>query len=69
MIGLWRSSDPEAFARAWLARAHPVGTPLTVHASADETLAGTFDGIEADGALRLRRGGKVEIIRAADVEL
>ena len=32
MLALWRSSDPESFARAWLARAHPVGTRLTVHA-------------------------------------
>ncbi len=28
MVALWRSSDPESFARAWLARAHPVGTRL-----------------------------------------
>ena len=28
MLSLWRSSDPEAFARAWLARAHPVVSPV-----------------------------------------
>ncbi len=69
MVALWRSSDPESFARAWLARAHPVGTRLTVHASTEEKVAGTFDGIEPDGALRLRRDGDVELIRAGDVEL
>lgn len=69
MLILWRSSDPEAFSRAWLARAHPVGTRLTVHEKADERVSGTFDGIEPDGALRLRRNGNVDIIRAGDVEL
>ena len=69
MVALWRSSDPDSFARAWLARAHPVGTRLTVHASTEEKVAGTFDGIESDGALRLRRDGGVELVRAGDVEL
>ena len=69
MLSSWRSSDAEAFARAWLARAHPVGTRLTVHSSAEEKVSGTFDGIEPDGALRLRRNGDVDVIRAGDVEL
>ena len=69
MLSLWRSSDPEAFARAWLARAHPVGTRLTVHSNSEEKVSGTFDGIEPDGALRLRRNGNIDIIRAGDVEL
>ena len=69
MLSLWRNSDLESFARAWLARAHPVGTHLTVHWSADEKVSGTFDGIERDGALRLRRNGEVDLIRAGDVEL
>ena len=66
----WRSADPAAFAQAWLARAHPVGTPLDVHSGPGERIAGTFDGIEPDGALRLRcDGGSVEIIHAGDVSL
>ncbi len=69
MVGLWRSCEPEAFARAWLARAHAVGTQLTVHGGQQETVSGTFDGIDPDGALRLRRNGSVEVIRAGDVEL
>jgi BirA family biotin operon repressor/biotin-[acetyl-CoA-carboxylase] ligase len=68
-VSLWRGTDPETFARAWLARAHPVGTRLSVHSGADEKLTGTFDGIEPDGALRIRRHGGVEVIRAGDVEL
>ena len=70
VLGAWRASDPAAFARAWLARAHPVGTALEVHSAPGERIAGTFDGIEPDGALRLRRdGGEVEIVRAGDVML
>jgi BirA family biotin operon repressor/biotin-[acetyl-CoA-carboxylase] ligase len=33
-------------------------------------VSGTFDGIEPDGAMRLRRdGGAIDIIRAGDVTL
>jgi BirA family biotin operon repressor/biotin-[acetyl-CoA-carboxylase] ligase len=69
MLFLWRGSPPEAFAQAWLARAHPVGTHLTVHGGGGDKISGTFDGIESDGALRLRRNGNVDTIRAGDVEL
>ena len=69
MLNLWRNTEAEQFAQAWLARAHPVGTRLTVHSAADEKVAGTFDGIEPDGALRLRHDGEIEFIRAGDVEL
>jgi BirA family transcriptional regulator, biotin operon repressor / biotin---[acetyl-CoA-carboxylase] ligase len=69
ILSLWRTSEGEAFAQAWLARAHPVGTHLTVHLSAEDKTSGTFDGIEPDGALRLRRNGDVDVIRAGDVEL
>ena len=70
LLHLWRTSASGALARAWMTRAHPVGSPLTVHASADECLSGAFDGIEVDGALRLRRAdGSVEIVRAGDVSL
>ncbi len=70
LITAWRSADPVAFAQAWAARAHPLGTPLDVHSGPGERIAGKFDGIEPDGALRLRlEGGSVEIIRAGDVTL
>jgi BirA family transcriptional regulator, biotin operon repressor / biotin---[acetyl-CoA-carboxylase] ligase len=69
LLSLWRTSEPEAFAQAWLARAHPVGTRLTVHSGPGEKVSGIFDGIDSDGALRLRRDGNVEVIRAGDVEL
>ncbi len=70
LIAAWRAADPAAFAQAWAARAHPLGTPLDVHSGPGERIAGRFDGIEPDGALRLRlEGGSVEVIRAGDVTL
>jgi len=70
LLAAWRSAEPAAFAQAWLARAHPPGTPLHVHHAPDERIGGRFDGIEPDGALRLRReDGSIEIIRAGDVSL
>ena len=70
LIAAWRVADPAAFAQAWLARAHPLGTALEVHSAPGERIAGRFDGIEPDGAMRLRlAGGSVELIRAGDVTL
>lgn len=70
LLDLWRTSEPEAFAKAWLARAHPVGTRLTIHTAPGEVSTGSFSGIELDGALQLRReDGSIEVIRAGDVEL
>ena len=70
LLSVWRESAPGLIAQAWLARAHPVGARLTVHSSGEATVSGRFDGLEADGALRLRHDdGSLEIVRAGDVEL
>ena len=70
LLDLWRTSDPVMLAQAWLARAHPVGTHLTVHCSATETVSGTFEGIDPDGALCLRKDdGSIETVRAGDVSI
>jgi len=70
LLRLWRTSEPLLLAQAWLARAHPIGTSLAVHAGAEEVITGRFDGLEPDGALRLRRDdGTLDIVRAGDVEL
>lgn len=70
LLTVWRSADPAAFAQAWLARAHPIGTPLEVHSGPGERISGTFDGIEPDGAMRLKRAdGMIDIVRAGDVSL
>ena len=70
LLQLWRESPSAMLAQAWLARAHPVGSSLTVHSGSGETVSGTFDGIDPDGALRLRRDdGGLDPIRAGDVQL
>jgi BirA family biotin operon repressor/biotin-[acetyl-CoA-carboxylase] ligase len=70
LLRLWRESPAPLLAHAWLARAHPVGTKLAVHSNAEEILTGRFDGIEPDGALRLRLSdGSIETVRAGDVHL
>ena len=70
MLAAWRASDPASFAQAWLARAHPIGTPLEVHSGPGERIAGSFAGIDPDGAMRLRLpDGRIEIVRAGDVNL
>jgi BirA family biotin operon repressor/biotin-[acetyl-CoA-carboxylase] ligase len=70
MLSLWRSADAQEFARAWLARATPLGTEITVHGDNSAAVRGRFDGIEPDGTLRLRlENGSVRAIRAADVTI
>jgi BirA family biotin operon repressor/biotin-[acetyl-CoA-carboxylase] ligase len=70
LLQLWRISDSLALGRAWKQRAHFSGTRLTVHVSANETVSGRFRGLEPDGALRLiLDDGRIEVIRAGDVEL
>jgi BirA family transcriptional regulator, biotin operon repressor / biotin---[acetyl-CoA-carboxylase] ligase len=70
LLDVWRQSQLALLAQAWLTRAHPVGTNLKVHSTAEETVSGQFDGIELDGGLRLRRSdGSLEVVRVGDVEL
>lgn len=65
----WRD-DLAAVIGLWLESAHPIGTPLNVDGGDSESFRGEFDGLEPDGALRLRLGsGEVRVIRAADVSL
>lgn len=52
---------------AWLARAHPPGTALTVR-TPRSTMAGTFDGLDPDGVLLLKGAdGQLHRIAAGDV--
>ncbi len=70
ILRLWRTAEPADFAKAWLARATPLGTEITVHGDDSAAVRGRFDGIEPDGTLRLRlENGGVRAIRAADVTL
>lgn len=70
LIEQWRSAELSMLIRAWERRAHLSGTKVNVHVGKDETISGRFAGLEADGALRLKLDdGRIEIIRAGDVEL
>lgn len=70
VLAAWRGADPAAFASAWMARAHPIGTALEVHSGPGERISGTFEDIKPDGAMRLRvADGRIEVIRAGDVTL
>ena len=70
LLSLWRTTDPPLLAQAWLARAHPLGTPLAVHSGSDATIRGRFAGLASDGALRLKlEDGSIELVHAGDVEL
>jgi len=66
-VAVWRESL--AMIRAeWLARAHPVGTPLAVSVPEGERVGGTFDGLGLDCALQLRLpGGALRRIHVGDV--
>ena len=61
----WRDEGVGPIRAAWLAAALPLGTPLVTHDG-----AGTFDGLDESGALRLLTvGGAVRVIHAGDVFL
>lgn len=68
-LARWRE-DQVTVAALWLESAHPVGTPLSVHVSAEEKIEGRFAGLAEDGALRLSLpSGEERRIHAADVML
>ena len=64
-LGRWRGEGVGPIRRAWLAAAHPAGTALSTSEG-----DGLFDGLEEDGALRLRLAdGTMRTIHAGDVFL
>ncbi len=66
----WRTDGMGVISAAWLTRAHPVGTALTVNLPDSERLEGFFDGLSDECALRLRLAdGAVRVIHAGDVFL
>jgi BirA family biotin operon repressor/biotin-[acetyl-CoA-carboxylase] ligase len=69
LLAAWRTAEPAAFAQAWQARAHPIGTLLTTHLGPDRLVTGAFAGVDSDGALRLDVEGTIHIVRAGDVSL
>jgi BirA family biotin operon repressor/biotin-[acetyl-CoA-carboxylase] ligase len=66
-LATWRRALPEVRSR-WLERAHPVGTALSVRLPEQPLIEGLFDGLDENGALRLRLpSGECQVIHAADV--
>jgi len=64
-LGRWRGEGVGPIRRAWLADAHPIGTALSTTEG-----EGLFDGLDEDGALRLRLPeGTIRTIHAGDVFL
>ncbi|HEX8401654.1 MAG TPA: biotin--[acetyl-CoA-carboxylase] ligase [Allosphingosinicella sp.] len=64
-LSRWRSEGLEPVRTNWLAAAHPIGTPLSTPAG-----EGRFDGLDENGALRLRLADDtVRVIHAGDVFL
>ena len=66
-MALWTRLGFDPIAEAWTARAHGLGQPCTARL-AGETVAGVAEGLDADGALRLRTpNGAIRRITAGDV--
>ena len=66
----WRGEGLEPVRRAWLAKAHPTGTALTVNLGEGEPVQGLFAGLNHDGSLSLRLAdGTIRAIHAGDVFL
>lgn len=68
-LQVWANGAGFAHIRqGWLARAHPLGAPVSVRLGG-ECIEGRFGGVDETGALRLRIGGKERRITAGDVAL
>jgi BirA family biotin operon repressor/biotin-[acetyl-CoA-carboxylase] ligase len=66
----WRTKGMVHTVSEWESRAHPRGTALTASEGPDAGTVGLFDGLDGEGALRLRRGaGDVLLIHAGEIGL
>lgn len=69
-LEVWRTCGLAPVVERWQQRAHPLGTPLLARLSDGSEVPGRYDGLDADGALRLRLADDaVRVIHAADVFL
>jgi BirA family biotin operon repressor/biotin-[acetyl-CoA-carboxylase] ligase len=69
-LATWRREGLAPVISRWQAQSHPIGAALVANMADGASLTGTFDGLAADGALRLRLAdGDVRVIHAADVFL
>jgi len=66
-LAVWRAEGFAPVAAAWTARAHGLGEPCEARLPG-ETVRGVAEGLDADGALRLRlQDGAIRRITAGDV--
>jgi BirA family transcriptional regulator, biotin operon repressor / biotin---[acetyl-CoA-carboxylase] ligase len=69
-LSRWRGEGLAPIRNAWLMHAHPAGTALSAKLPDGSAIDGLFDGLETDGALRLRLAeGGFRVIHAGDVFL
>jgi len=68
-LARWRSEGLDVVLARWQARAHQVGTALSVHAP-EGVIEGLYDGLAPGGALRLRTAdGRRHLVHAGDIFL
>jgi len=67
-LEVWQRDGFEPVRIAWLARAHPIGTSLRVRVG-EQFVAGSFTGIDTDGALLLDTPDGRKRIVAGDVQM
>lgn len=69
-LAVWRSEGLAPILAQWQARAHPVGAALKINLPDGDVLDGLYEGLSADGALRLRLADDaIRVIHAGDVFL
>jgi BirA family biotin operon repressor/biotin-[acetyl-CoA-carboxylase] ligase len=69
-VSLWREAGLVHILEKWQSLAHPVGTVVTTSDDGGEKITGEFAGLDADGALRLRKtDGTLIEIRAGDISI
>lgn len=67
-LARWHHQPLAATIAAWETAAHPIGTALDVALPDGDRIAGKFDGLSPEGALRLRLpSGETRAIHAGDV--
>lgn len=66
----WRKYGKAAVLTRWLQLAHPEGTAMRVHEPGGAVLQGKFNGLDADGALKLHLAdGTIRLVHAGDVSV
>ena len=69
-LARWRGEGIAPIRAAWLDAAHPPGTALSTHTASGAWIEGLFEGLDENGALRLRLAdGTAHVIHAGDVFL